>query len=149
MNIFCHTVSEELHSQDLTMLHYVWNSQTPIIPTTFVKSKWWHSRLICIPTKNEQIPSWRLQGSCVHKVSQTDRQRETITRFLSHRAVGDNNITDHCLLISADANQCTRYFYRLSRVFFSKTCHYWLYMVCMYTLLIQKTSEIPLGTTCI
>ena len=27
MNTFRHTFSEEIHTQDLTMLHYVWNSQ--------------------------------------------------------------------------------------------------------------------------
>jgi hypothetical protein len=34
MNKFRHTVSAELRSQDLTMLHIVYNSQSPITPAT-------------------------------------------------------------------------------------------------------------------
>jgi hypothetical protein len=60
MNTFCDTASEEVCSQDLTMLHNVENSLSPITPTNYVKSKWLQASLHVMtnnPTKYEQIPS--------------------------------------------------------------------------------------------
>ena len=38
MNTLCHTVSERLRSQDLTMLHNEYNLESPISPANFVES---------------------------------------------------------------------------------------------------------------
>ena len=68
MNIFCYMVSEELRSQDLTMLHNVWNIQSPTTSINYVELQWrqsrlnYMSRLIILPNPT------LFQRSCVHKI---------------------------------------------------------------------------------
>ena len=88
MNTFCHMVSEELHSQDLTMLHNVYNSQSPY-KFCWIKMAAQQVHLHVTtnnPTKYEQIPSYSFRG-----VAFTKRHRltETITMSLHHGAAGD------------------------------------------------------------
>ena len=71
-------------SQNLTLLHYVYNRQSPITPTNYVQWKW----LVYNPTNNEHILSYCFRGVAFTK---SHGQMETVTTSLCRRAWGVKN----------------------------------------------------------